>query len=169
MIVVTCLPCALAIRVMPQRAGQQVEIRELRELVGDRSDFWPNRFPCPSCGKLCPGLMEELVDERAYALLKLRDLTPIEAFAAFNGMGFPEEQQCSMATLHELFKEQPVRRIVGSDVDGQARAVLDTIELWDGTRVHFGASPAGAVVYRIVRPPSLATKVEDKPGEDVHG
>lgn len=169
MIVVTCLHCTLAIRVMPRRAGQQADVRELRELVGDQSDFWPNKFPCPHCSKPCVGLMEELVDERAYALLKLHDLTPVEAFAAFSGMGFPEEQQCSMATLQELFKEQPVRKIIGSDVEGQARAVLDTIELWDGTKIHFGASPAGAVVYRIVRPPSLAAKVEDKSGESAHG
>ena len=169
MIVVTCPDCSLAIRVMPTHAAQPAAIRELRELVGDKSEFWPNKFPCPRCEKECVGLSESLVDDRVYALLTLRDLTPAEAFAAFKGMGLPEEQRCSMAAVSELFKEQPVRKIIGSDVEGQERIVLDTIELWDGTKVHFGASPAGAVIYRIVRPPCLAMKVEDRPAEATHG
>lgn len=167
MIVVTCLPCALAIRVMPTHAVQPHAIRELRELVGDKSEFWPNKFSCPSCEQSCTGLMEELVDSRTYAHLTLRDLTPAEAFAAFKGAGFPEEQRCSMAVIQELFKEQPVRKIIGSDVGGsQERIILDVIELWDGTKVHLGASPEGAVVYRVVRPPSLSAKVNDTQGVD---
>ena len=166
MIVVPCLPCSLAIRVMPVSVTTPVAIRELRELVGDQSSFWPDKYPCPRCEKPCRGMPEETVDPKTLMVLELRDLTPIEAFAAFSGMGFPDEQRCSMATVRELFKEQPVRRLIGTDVEGQERIVLDSIELWDGTTVHLGASPAGAVVYRIVRPPTYATKVQDKPAED---
>jgi hypothetical protein len=108
--------------------------------------------------------MEELVDSRVYAVMELHDLIPIEAFAAFNGMGFPSEQKCSLTTVRELFSEHPVRKVNGSDVEGQERAVIDSIELWDGTVLHLGASPAGAVVYRVARPPNYAAKVEDAHG-----
>ena len=164
MIVVSCLPCSLAIRVMPVSVALPASLREARELVGDQSEFWPNKFPCPRCEKMCTGVLEELVDSRVYAVLTLRDLTPVEAFAAFKGMGFPSEQKCSLATVRELLSEYPVRKIVGSEVEGQERAVIDSIELWDGTVLHLGASPAGAVVYRVVRPANYAAKVEDAHG-----
>lgn len=164
MIVISCLPCALAIRVMPASVTSVASLREVTELVGVRSEFWPNKFPCPRCEKMCTGVPEELVDARIYGVMELRDLTPIEAFAVFNGMGFPNEQKCSLTTVRELLSEHPVRKVNGSDVEGQERAVIDSIELWDGTVLHLGASPAGAVVYRVVKPTSYAARVED-----VHG
>jgi hypothetical protein len=164
MIVVSCLPCALAIRVMPSSVSSMPALREVRELVGDQSDFWPDKFPCPRCEKMCKGLLEEMVDARVYTRMELRDLTAVEAFAAFNGMGFPDEQRCSLTAVRELLSAYPIRKVNGSEVSGQERAVLDSIELWDGTVLHLGASPAGAVVYRVVRPPNYAAKVEDAHG-----
>lgn len=169
MIVVVCIPCALAIRVMPVNAAVNHSIRELRELVGNKSEFWPDKFPCPRCEKLCTGMSEELVDARVYSALTLHDLTPVEAFSAFKGCGMPEEQLCSIDKVREVLSEHPVRKVVGSNVQGQERAIIDAIELWDGTVLHFGAGPAGAVIYRIVRPVDLASKVADAPSGESHG
>ena len=154
MIVVTCLACELLIRVMPE--GESSD--ELEHLVGSRSDFWPDKYPCPRCGKNGQGLPEREVDTRVYQVMELRDVTPKEAFAIFNGMGFPDEQQCSMETLRTLLLEHPVRRVVGRDVVGMARSIVDHLELWDGSRVYLGAATEGAVVYRITRPVSYTAK-----------
>ena len=169
MIVVVCIPCAFAIRVMPVNAAQQHSTRELRELVGDLSEFWPDKFPCPRCEKPCTGMSEEFVDARVYPALTLRDLTPVEAFSAFKGCGLPEEQLCSINKVREVFSEHPVRKVTGSNVQGQEVAIIDAIELWDGTVLHFAAGPAGAVVYRVVRPADLASKVADATSGESHG
>jgi hypothetical protein len=152
MIIVTCLPCELAIRVMPTNIGQSSTMRELEELVGQKSDFWPDKFPCPACGKHATGMREREADARVLALMTLRDVTPQEAFAAFNGLGFPDEQKCSLGEVEALLREQPVKKIIGSNVTGAQRTIIDSLELWDGTKVHFAAAAEGAVIYRITRP-----------------
>lgn len=159
MIVVVCTACALAVRIMPTNIGDVRSTDEAGVLVGPESSFWPNKFPCPRCEKDATGMLERHADPRALALMTLRDLTPHEAFAAFNGLGFPEEQKCSIETLQELLREQPVRRVIGKDIVGAPTVHIDAIELWDGTRVHFGSGTSGAVVYRIVRPPAYAHHV----------
>lgn len=161
MIVVTCLPCAFVIRVMPAQITETSSTQELRQLVGDLSSFWPDQYPCPRCGKMVRGIWESEADPRALQLMALQEATPQEAFAAFSGLGFPDEQHCSLATVLALLLEHPVRRLVGSDIAGAERAVVDSIELWDGTRLHFGASSYGAVVYRITRPISYTRKAEE--------
>lgn len=158
MIVVVCLPCSLVVRVMPLNASSPASTQELEQLVGTRSDFWPNRYPCPRCGANAQGMLERAADPNALALLKLQDLTPQEAFAAFNGCGFPDEQHCSMAAVQALLLEQPIRRVVGTDVRGAERIIVDHFELWDGSRVYFGSGGDGAVVYRITRPVSYTKK-----------
>ena len=159
MIVVACLPCSLAIRIMPLVMGDASSCAELDMLVGHSSEFWPDKYPCPSCTQPATGVDELDVDQRVLQVMRLHDLTPQEAFAAFLGMGLPEEQRCSMSVLQELLREQPVRKVIGTDVEGAERTVVDALELWDGTKVHFGAGSDGAVVYRIVRPISYTERV----------
>jgi hypothetical protein len=91
--------------------------------------------------------------------MELRDLTPHEAFAAFNGFGLPEEQDCALESVQKLLAEQPVRKVVGTSITGMRRTIIDSLELWDGTRVYFGAGAEGACIYRIVRPTMYAEKV----------
>ncbi len=158
MILVLCLPCALAIRVMPTRVGDTTSSDELETLVGRKSPYWPDKYPCPSCEKDARGIRETEADPRALALLKMRDLTPEEAFAAFNGLGFPDEQSCTFDEVQTLLKEQPVRRVVGRTIPLTERVVLDCLELWDGTKLHLGAGAEGAVVYRIARPHAYTAK-----------
>jgi hypothetical protein len=149
---IPCLACGVALRVMGD-AG------EIEGLVGPRSDFWPDRFPCPTCGALASAVTEIAAEPRALARMRLVDLTPHEAFAALQGFGLPHERACTRAEVEALLREQPVRRVGGSDVPGASRCCIEHLELWDGTRVHFGASAQGAVVFRVTRPPSYAERV----------
>jgi hypothetical protein len=159
MIVVPCLPCGLVVRVMPQRVSDTESVMEVDQLVGTTSEFWPDQFPCPICSKRCTGLLENQADAQALQVLELHDLTPQEAFAAFNGLGFPAEQQCDLEAVQSLLREQPVRSVIGKTVAGAKRVLVDALELWDGSRVYFGASSDGAVVYRVSRPSSYARRV----------
>lgn len=159
MIVVVCLPCELAIRVMPANVANHRSAQELDQLVGKASPFWPDQYPCPRCGKNARGFLEKMVDPKVLQALVLQEATPQEAFAAFHGMGFPDEQRCSLETVQELLLGTPVRRVIGKNVTGQERTIIDALELWDGTRVHFGAGAEGAVIYRITKPVSYAQKV----------
>jgi hypothetical protein len=163
MILVVCLPCNFAIRVMPENVALTQSQQELDQLVGMRSDFWPDKYPCPRCGKPSRGIREREADAKVLALMAVQDATPQQAFAAFNGLGFPDEHHCSLETVGALLKEQPVRRVVGTNVRGVERTVIDHLELWDGTRMYFGSGAEGAVIYRITRPVSYTAKSEKTP------
>lgn len=158
MIVVVCIPCELAIRIMPTCVGNGTSAQEVQQLVGTHSEYWPDKFPCVKCGKSARGMLEREADPRALKLMELRDLTPHEAFAAFNGLGLPEEQRCSLEAVQALLIAQPVRRVVGTDIRGCERTIIDSLELQDGTVVHFGAGAEGACIYRIVRPGSATQR-----------
>lgn len=152
MVIVVCLPCSTAFRV----AGAP---EELAHLVGEQSDFWPNKFPCPLCGVLTEGMRDSDIAEAARAALRFRELTPQEAFAAFHGLGLPEERPCTGGVVSELLRSSPVRRVVGKDIPGTTRFMLDHIELWDGTKLFFGAGREGAMVYKISKPQSYVDKI----------
>jgi hypothetical protein len=159
MIVVVCMPCARAVRIMPSVVSESNSVDELNQLVGSRSEFWPNKYPCPWCGKNATGMLEREADSRVLSAMNLQDASPQEAFAAFNGFGFPEEQQCSLEAMQELLREQPVRKVIGTNVSGMERTIIDHLELWDGTKVYFGSAAEGAVIYRTTRPFSYTEKV----------
>jgi hypothetical protein len=158
MIVIACTPCAFAMRVMPESVTSIRSVQELDQLIGKRSDFWPDKYPCPKCGQMATGFAEREVDGRVLQLMELKEVTPQEAFAALNGLGFPDEQKCSLGAVQELLRGQPFRKLVGTDVVGMERTIVDYIELWDGTKVYFGSGAEGAVIYRITRPVSYANK-----------
>jgi hypothetical protein len=159
MIVIVCIPCAFAVRVMPTQVTAAMSTQEVDQLIGRNSDFWPDQYPCLKCGKHARGMVEEAADPRVLATMELRDLTPHEAFSAFNGFGLPEEQSCSLEAVSKLLLGTPIRKVVGSNVRGAQRTIIDSLELWDGTRVYFGAGAEGAVIYRIAAPVSLTDQV----------
>jgi hypothetical protein len=84
--------------------------------------------------------------------------------AAQSGLGTPEEMLCSGTTVRELLK-QPVKKVHGYDLKGTTRFCLDALELEDGTKIHLGAGPSGAVVYRISRPFSYVQRALEEPHE----
>lgn len=98
--------------------------------------------------------MEIETDPVSIRQLAVIDLTPEEAFAAFKGIGLPKEMQCSLETVSNLLKQQPIRKVVGTDIPGTTRCRLECLELWNGTKVYLGAGAEGAVVYRVSFPHS---------------
>jgi hypothetical protein len=134
-----CLVCRLALRI-----------------VGDAAEEARLLEP-PAAGFTCPGCdapVAATADPEVLHAARVVDLTPEEAYAALHGLGLPEEQDCRADRVALLLRERPVRRVVARDLPGSRRAVLESIELWDGTLLHLGAAPEGAVVFRVSRRPS---------------
>jgi len=153
MILIVCQPCFICLRVMG-------DPEEISPLVGEQSDFWPDKYVCPMCDKRCIGLKESDADPSVYSVLSLMDVNAQEAFAAMHGLGLPNETDCRHSVLEKLLKEQPVRKVHGKDVAHTNRCIVDWLELWDGSKLYFGAGAEGAVVYRISRPGSYVEKVD---------
>ncbi len=151
MILVTCTACRLALRVLG-------DVEEISLLVGERSDFWPSKYTCPRCEGPAKGQPEDALLPSELLPFELRDLSAQELFAALNGLGLPDEQACSAEVVGTLLRETPIRRVRIRDVPGSPRSILEQLELWDGTRLYFGASPAGAIVYRNVPAQSYVEK-----------
>lgn len=151
MILLACEACRRALRVTG-------DLEEANALVGPNSDQWPDRFICQDCGGRVLGALTAEATEDALRALAVRDVTPQEAFAALQGLGLPEERICCAEVIEPLLGAHGVqakgRQLTGST----PRYVLDELVLPDGTRICLGASPQGALVYRVVTPHSYAQK-----------
>ena len=101
---------------------------------------------------------EQEIDPTTLAGLTIRTLEAQEMFRALSGVGLPEERQCKLKDIHDLLREQPIRKVAGHDIRGSEHCCLEWLELWDGTKVYFAASSHGAIIYRIVRPTSFTEK-----------
>ena len=154
MILVLCTACAIGIRV----TGEPIEVDFL---VGPSSEYWPDRFPCPVCSKLVTGFPEPLVDDRIALVTRIVDLNPQEAFAAFHGLGLPEELNCTIEAINKQVRLHAVKSFSGRNVFGTTRCIIDYVEFVDGSRVYLGAGAEGACGYRFVLAPSYAKKVHD--------
>jgi len=128
-------------------------------LVGNRSEYWPDKYRCPSCDHPVVGQPEEALP-RGLQNTTVRDLTPQELLAALGGFGLPEERDCSYERVVELLG-RGVKCVRGRDVPNTGRCIIHQVELKDGTRLYLGASSHGAVVYRITEPHNYAKKVLD--------
>lgn len=139
MINIVCEACATAVRV----CGDPEQMDSL---------FGPiDKYKCPACD----GLAEEVeaIDPTALAALDVHDLTPEEAYAAFHGLGFPEEQECGPMAVNKIF-EGKVKKVKGSLIKGSNRTVIYSILFEDGAELFLGSSGFGALAYRIRRPHS---------------
>jgi hypothetical protein len=130
-------------------------------LVGESSEFWPNKYVCPRCGAQATGMQEEELP-RSMQTCTIIDLSPEELYAALHGLGLPSEQATTFLAVCELLSCACIVRVVGADVTGTGRCSIDYIQLDTGVKVYFGASREGAVIYRIVRPGSYASRVEQE-------
>lgn len=145
MILILCPKCRCALRVTG-------EVDEMHALVGPGSTFWPDKFVCFKCEGPAQGFLETEIELKAG--VEIKEVSPQEAYAAIHGLGIMAEREVDTVVVRELLTTHPVRRIACKDVAGAMRVVVDHIELWDGTRLHFGSSNEGAVIYRITRPHS---------------
>jgi len=152
MIVVVCsnASCGAAFRVM----GDPVEVNHL---VGASSSFWPNRYTCPSCEAAATGVLESDIDVRT--LPSLRDLEAQELFQALNGMGLPEEQDCTIESVTKVLLDQRIVKVIGHSIEGTRRYCLEHVEFDDGRRLYFAAGSHGATAYRLTLPIKHTEKV----------
>lgn len=146
MIAVVCTTCKKALHVVG-------EMSEVDQLVGQRSDFWPDKYICFSCGGAATGFLTPEISAAALNELDIYNLTPQEAFAALNGLGIPEERVCCAEVIVPALEALGLK-VKGKEFRGMARYFLDELELPDGTKFFFGASPQGAAIYRITKPHS---------------
>lgn len=153
MITLACLKCRLALRL----SG---EFGEVDYLVGMKSEWYPDRYPCPTSG--CGGTMT-LTDTIASVdleQLKIHDLSPQEAFQALHGMGLPNERECSAELVLETLIGRTVTAVDIQDLRGTNRAAIHSLMLDNGVRLYLGSSPYGAVVYRVAPPRSHVQELE---------
>lgn len=126
---------------------------EIEDLLGENS---PNRdMPCPECkdrlyyvASMGPEVLEELREV-------LRELTPMEAHLALNGVGFPEERDC-VAEIVRAVMRQSIRSVDVKTIRGTTKCEISSITMEDGTTVFLGG---GAIVYRIRKPHPFVSKV----------
>lgn len=128
------------------------DVEELFRLVGPDSAYWPDKYKCPACACKALGVVEADLEPASLAGRVICTLEPQECFLALEGMGLPEERDCRRDVVEGLLREHPIRRVAGHEVSGANRFVLEWFELWDGTKIYFGASAHGAIISRITRP-----------------
>ncbi len=145
MILIVCSACRLALRT----SGDPSEVDYL---VGTQCEWYPNKYPCPM--EDCPGPMviTDTIASIDIEHIDIRELTPQETFQALCGMGLPNEKVCTADYLREVLSKQQVASVQARDIVNTSRCVLDSITLGNGYRIYLGASPMGAVVYRIAPP-----------------
>lgn len=146
MISIVCKVCSTALRV-------NGELNEVETLVGQTSEYWPNRYPCFRCNAFAEGFLTPEVSHTVWSVVEVFDVTAQEAFAALHGMGIPAERNCCSDVILPLLQAVGVKAR-GRDVRGQQRFILNELELPDGTKLHLAPSPEGPLVYRITKPHS---------------
>jgi len=154
MILVPCFSCLLAVRVM----GEEMEVSSL---IGQGSDFWPDKYTCIECEKNCAGLVEESLSVLDLAKFRVRDLSPTEMLAAQHGFGTPEETDCTSAAVQEQFKKK-LKNIAVKNLGGTTRSCIEYFEFVDGSRLYVASAPEGAVVYRITKPHSYVKSHDER-------
>lgn len=152
MITIACIRCHLALRT----SG---EFSEVDYLIGMKSEWYPDRYPCPRSG--CSGKMTltDAIASEDLILLEVHELTPQEVFQALQGMGLPTEKECSESNVRDALEGRTVTAIDVRNLYGTNRSVLNSITLDNGHRIFLGSSPHGAVVYRIATPRSHTREV----------
>lgn len=155
MITIVCMKCGTGIRTM----GEPGELHTL--FTG--TPWHPDDYPCPEASCRGRAQLVESIDSLTLTTLNIHDLELQEAYAAFNGLGFPEERDCGKTAVEFAFK-QPVKEVRVRQIRGQNRSVLDCIIFEDGTRLYVASATEGAVIYRIAKPHSYVEEVLNAAG-----
>jgi hypothetical protein len=152
-IIIACKDCGTAVRVTGEND-------QLSHLVGElNQDWYPDKYPCPTAQ--CAGKAEfmEGIEPSAMRMLTIHDLTPHEAFAAFNGLGLPGEQDCGPTAVREVLLTNKVKAVDTRLIRGSHRSVIYSLTLEDGTILYLGSSSFGATVYRISKVQSAVKRL----------
>ena len=69
---------------------------------------------------------------------------------------------CCAEVIEPLFEECGIK-VHGRQLRGKTRYFVNYFEMPNGTRLYLGASPAGALIYRISKKHSYAEAVSEDP------
>lgn len=158
LVICTSAPCRSALRIM----GRSVEA--VQNLVGDRSEWWPNSYLCTRCKGEAQGVYELSLDPAQLEGFSVSEIEAEEYFRFLMGVGLPEEHDCRIEVLQGLFRSNKVKNLAGYPIKGTTRFCLEWLELDDGTRLYFGASAHGATINRVVKKPDHVEQVKDHGG-----
>lgn len=155
MMLVICakLTCKTVTRIYANSAG------ELTGLVGEASGWWPDKYHCPNCEGTATAVYEGQIDPKEFDGFNVRELEAQDFFRFMMGVGLPEESDCTLEVLTDVFKAGKVGKLAGHRIAGTKRFCVEWLEMEDGTRLYFGASAHGATIFRIVRKTNFAEKV----------
>jgi hypothetical protein len=132
---------------------------EIESLLGEGSP--QKNAVCPECPSTRRKVLQKGVFMDSELLTKvapvLRELSPIEAHLALEGLGFPEERQCAAEIVRQVMR-MPVKSVQARDIRGTSRTVIDSITYEDGTTLFMSGSGWGALVYRIRKPKPYVSK-----------
>ena len=158
MILVLCqsADCGTVTRVMG-------EPHEVMTLVGQNSEWWPNKYSCPRCNATAHGELEHLVNPSELGARHVIELEAQEMFLCLQGMGLPEERDCRSEVVVAALKASSVKKVKCYGVQGTWRTILEWLELENGTKLYFGSSAHGAAIYRIVLPTKHAAQLLEEP------
>jgi len=145
MIFIRCSNCAFTMRVFGSDSA------EMEGLVGPKSEWYPDRYPCPKCGERARTVV---LDAKMLANLNVLDLNPQEAFVAFSGGGLPGQGRCGAEVVKRALVGAIVKTVSVRHIKGTERCCLDSITLEDGKTLYLASSVYGAAVYRIAEPHS---------------
>lgn len=154
MMCVVCTKCLRALRVTG-------DVVETEHLIGSLSDFWPDKYKCDACGGPAQAFLEAELSTLAARTLRYVDVTPQEAFAALHGLGTPDERTCCEEVVLAMFAAVGIE-VSGRQMRGQMRFVIDSFKFPDGSKIYMGASPQGALAYRVTKPHSYVRAVEEQ-------
>jgi hypothetical protein len=147
-IAIVCIACKKGIAITP---GEDGEVEALFFSEGRVA----RELACPSCQ--ATALTHE--DVSHLTADSYRELTAMEAHAAFSGLGFPGEADCGSSALEAALINKTIVGAVVRPIRGSHRCVLQQLQLSDGTSIFLSSSVQGAIVYRIARPESYVTEV----------
>ena len=150
---VLCQGCGSMFRVLGTDDSSSVSL-----LVGENSEFWPDKYTCPSCGGNAVGYHEESLP-RAFQTIAIIDLSAEELFSALHGLGLPNEGAPSAKVVTHLLLTEKIASVVVRDIPNTGRCAVDSITFASGMRLNLAASAQGAVVYRVVHAPSYAARI----------
>lgn len=141
MILIVCSSCSVGLRV----SGDPVE---MDSLLGQKSDWYPDKYPCYSCRRPVAELLDA-ADPVALKVVEITDLTASEAFSALHGLGLPSEQDCGPTAVKSLLETSKVVKADCQLIKGTNRSVIYSLTFDNGSTLYLGSSPYGATAYRI--------------------
>ena len=158
LVVCSSLICMTVTRIWGSTAA------DVEHLIGKKSTFWPNQYKCPECNDHAALFVEGELNPANFKKFNERELEAEDYFRFLMGVGLPEEHNCNLEALQEVFHKKHISKIVGHPISGTSRYCLEALELEDGTKIYFGASSHGATIYRITKKPSYTEKASSNAG-----